>query len=130
MSESFSVSTILPASPERIYKAWLDSTEHGLFSGGLAEISPEVGGAFTAWDGYIKGVTLELTPFSRILQSWRAEDFPEGAEDSQIEVILEEVHGGTRLTLVHSNIPDGQAADFKQGWLDYYFTPMNAYFSE
>jgi uncharacterized protein YndB with AHSA1/START domain len=130
MSESFQVSTILTAGSERIYKAWLDSSEHSQFTGGAAEISPVVGGIFTAWDGYIKGVTLELTPYSRILQSWRADDFPPESEDSQLEVILEEVPGGTRLTLAHSNLPDGQAEEFKQGWLDFYFTPMNAYFSK
>ena len=129
MSASFKVSTLLPASPERIYKAWLDSSEHGLFSGGTAEIDPVIGGAFTAWDGYIKGTTLALTPYTRILQSWRAEDFPEEAVDSQLEVLLEAATGGTRLTLVHSNLPDEQAEEFKQGWVDYYFTPMNAYFS-
>ena len=128
MPESFQISTILPAGPERIYKAWLDSSEHSQFTGGAAEISPVVGGIFTAWDGYIKGVTLELTPYSRILQAWRAEDFPPEAADSQLEVGLEEVPGGTRLTLTHSNLPDGQAEEFKQGWLDFYFTPMQPYF--
>jgi len=128
MSESFTVSTILPTRPERIYKAWLDSSQHGQFTGGVAVISPTVGGAFTTWDGYIQGATLALNPYTRILQSWRAEDFPEGAEDSQLEILLEEVPGGTRLTLIHTNIPDGQAEEFKKGWLDYYFTPMKAYF--
>jgi uncharacterized protein YndB with AHSA1/START domain len=128
MSDSFQLSTILPAGPERIYTAWLDSSEHSQFTGGVAEISPVVSGIFSAWDGYIKGVTLELTPYSRILQSWRAEDFPPEAEDSQLEVRLEEVPGGTRLTLIHSNLPDGQTEEFKQGWLDFYFTPMKAYF--
>ena len=130
MPESFQISTILPAGPERIYIAWLDSSEHSQFTGGAAEISPVVGGIFTAWDGYIKGVTLELIPHSRILQAWRAEDFPLEAADSQLDVRLEEVPGGTRLTLTHSNLPDGQAEEFKQGWLDFYFTPMQAYFSE
>ncbi len=125
---SFQISTILPAGPERIYKAWLDSSEHSLFTGSPAEISPVEGGIFTAWDGYIKGITLELTPYSRILQAWRSEDFPLEAADSQLEVGLEEVPGGTRLTLTHSNLPDGQAEEFKQGWIDFYFSPMQAYF--
>ena len=115
---------------ERIYKAWLDSTEHGDFTGSPAEIDPKIGGSFSAWDGYIEGVTLELAPYHRILQSWRADDFPPEASDSRLEVLLEVVPEGTRLTLVHSNIPDGQAAEFKQGWEDFYFTPMKAYFTE
>jgi len=130
MPESFQISTILPAEPEHIFKAWLDSSEHSQFTGSAAEISPVVGGIFSAWDGYIKGITLELTPYHRILQAWRAEDFPLEAADSQLEVGFEEVPGGTRLTLTHSNLPDGQAEEFKQGWIDFYFTPMLAYFSK
>jgi uncharacterized protein YndB with AHSA1/START domain len=130
MSESLKVSTVLPASPEKVYTAWLDSEAHGRFTGGKAEIDPTVGGAFTAWDGYIQGVTLELEPFRRILQSWRTDDFPAGSPDSRLEVLLEAVEGGTRITLVHTEIPDGQSAEYKQGWLDYYFAPMGEYFSQ
>jgi uncharacterized protein YndB with AHSA1/START domain len=130
MPTSFEVSTILPVKPERLYKAWLDSTEHGEFTGSPAEIVPKVGGEFTAWDGYIQGVNLELAPYRRILQSWRAEDFPPDASDSRLEVLLDVVPDGTRLTLIHSNLPEGQAEEFKQGWIDFYFTPMKAYFTK
>jgi uncharacterized protein YndB with AHSA1/START domain len=129
MTETIEVSTILPASPQQIYEAWIDSDQHSQFTGSPAEINPQVGGSYSAWDGYIKGVTLELTPYSRILQSWRADDFPPEAEDSQLEVRLEEVSDGTLLTLVHTKLPDGQGDEFKQGWMDFYFTPMQAFFS-
>jgi hypothetical protein len=29
--------------------------------------SPRVGGKFTAWDGYIEGITLEMEPDKRIV---------------------------------------------------------------
>jgi len=45
-----------------------------------------------------------------------------------LEVLLEAADGGTRITLRHSNLPvDGTG--YEQGWRDYYFTPMQAYFS-
>lgn len=56
MSESLQVSTILPASAERIYKAWLSSSEHAAFIDASANIMPEVGTSFSMWDGYIEGV--------------------------------------------------------------------------
>ena len=129
MDESLEASTILPASPQQIYLAWLDSTEHGSFTGSTAEIDPQVGGNFTAWDGYIRGKTLELEPYRRILQTWRTDDFPPASPDSTLEVVLLEVDGGTQITLRHSHIPEGQANNYREGWLDYYFTPMAAYFS-
>jgi len=128
MTESLQLSTVLPASPQRVYQAWLSSEEHGLFTGGVAEIDPAAGGAFTAWDGYIQGKTLELEPFSRILQAWRTTDFPAGSPDSLLEVTLAGAEGGTQITLVHTEIPAGQAPEYRQGWEDYYFAPMKEYF--
>ena len=129
MPESFEVSAVLPASPQQLYLAWLSSDEHTAFTGGGAEVDPRVGGRFTAWDGYIEGKTLELEPHRRIVQTWRTAEFPEGSEDSRLEVRLEEADGGTKITLVHTNIPDGQGEDYRHGWLGNYFDPMQEYFS-
>jgi uncharacterized protein YndB with AHSA1/START domain len=129
MLETIEVSTILPANPERIYRAWMDSREHAAFTGGAATIDPKIGGAYSAWDGYIQGITLALEPYHRIVQSWRSSDFPEGSADSRLEVLLEAAEAGTKLTLVHSEIPEGQGEDYRQGWVDNYFNPMEVYFS-
>ena len=130
MTETIQVSAVIPASAERIYKAWLSSQEHTAFTGDKATLDPTVGGQFTGHSGYIKGTTLELEPNSRILQSWRSTDFPNDAEDSLLEVLLEKARGGTRLTLLHTNIPDGQGNEYEQGWKEFYFEPMKRYFSE
>jgi len=119
MTEAITVSTTLPASPEAVYRAWLDAREHSLFRGAKATVERRVGGKFTAWDGYIQGRTLEVEPDRRIVQSWRTTEFPEGSGDSRLEVLLEAVGAGTRVTLVHTNIPDGQGKEYEQGWLDY-----------
>lgn len=129
MAEQLRVWVDLPVSCERLYSAWLDSQEHGSFSGGAAQIDPGVGGAFSAWDGYITGTTLEMEPYRRIVQAWRTSDFPEDAPDSRLEVLLEPAGENTRLTLVHDHIPAGQEQEYQQGWLDYYFEPMKDYFS-
>lgn len=128
MKESLKVSTTLPASPEKVYTAWLSSKEHSAFTGGSAKISNKVGGKFTAWDGYISGKNLELKPYKKIVQAWHTTDFNKTDEDSRLEIILEKIKTGTKLTLIHTNIPKGQAKEYKQGWLDYYFTPMKEFF--
>ena len=130
MPESIKLSVALAATPQQVYAAWLDSEEHSAFTGDEATIDPRVGGRFTAHGGYIKGATLELEPHSRIVQSWRSTDFPEAAEDSLLEVLLEKARGGTRLTLVHTNIPNGQGEEYEQGWKEFYFEPMKQYFLE
>jgi|SRR5664280_993889 len=128
MAYEFTVSDVLPASPQAVYEAWMSSEGHGKMTGGAAEIDPRVGGEFTAWDGYISGRTLALEPGRRIVQSWRTSEFRAADHDSQLEVLLEAVPEGTRITLHQTNVPDGQSG-YEEGWRDNYFDPMRAYFS-
>ena len=127
MSISFEVSESFPASPEEIYAAWLDSDGHSAMTGGLARASAEVGAEFEAWDGYIRGRTLELELGKRILQSWRTSEFEDSDPDSEIEVIFTPIEGGTKVTLRHSNLPP-HGMQYQQGWMDHYFSPMKEYF--
>lgn len=130
MKTEFTISTNLPASPEKIFRAWLSSEGHSAMTGSTAKVEPRVGGKFTAWDGYITGKTLELKPYTRIVQAWRTSEFPDQSPDSRLEILLEAVKDGTKLTLVHSNIPDDQAESYEGGWDDNYFRPMKEYFKD
>jgi uncharacterized protein YndB with AHSA1/START domain len=127
-TESITLWEIFPASPREIYDAWLSSA-HGKMVGSTATVDPRVGGAFTAWDGYIRGTTLELEPYRRIVQAWRTTQFSAASPDSRLELLLEQVEGGTRLTIRHTEIPEGQGATYEQGWIDKYFRPMKEYFA-
>lgn len=128
MKNEFTLTVIFPVKAEKIYKAWLSTKGHAAMTGSSAKVNGRVGGKFTAWDGYIWGTFLELEENHRILQSWRTSEFPEDAEDSRVDVLFEETPGKTKLTLIHTNIPDGQADSYKQGWKDFYFKPMKEYF--
>lgn len=128
--DSIEVSTILPVSPKALYTAWLDSEEHSNFTGAAAEIDPRVGGKYTAWDGYIEGETLEMVAEERIVQSWRSSEFPADSANSRLEVIFEEDNGGTKLTIKHSDIPEGDGDKYRDGWDESYFIPMKNYYSK
>jgi activator of HSP90 ATPase len=129
MKTDLTIKLTLPIPPERLYHDWLDSQAHSAFTGSPAHIQPQVGGEFSAWDGYIQGRTLEAESNRRILQSWRSADFPDGVPDSLVEVLFDARNDGTLLTIHHSRIPSGQADEYEQGWQDYYFKPMRAYYS-
>jgi uncharacterized protein YndB with AHSA1/START domain len=75
-NESILISEVIPATPQRIFSAWMDSAEHSAFTGDEAVVVPEVGGEHQSAGGYIKGRTLELNEGSRIVQSWRTTEFP------------------------------------------------------
>jgi activator of HSP90 ATPase len=130
MSYEFKQSDTIPASPKAIYDAWLDSRGHTAMTGAPATASEQVGGGFTAWDGYIRGQNLELKSGKLIVQSWRTTDFTEDQEDSRITVSLAPVKGGTSVTLTHSNVPDDHKGYENGGWRDHYFEPMKKYFGK
>ena len=131
MSYDFELSCELPDTPEVVYGAWLSSEGHSdMTGGGKAEASDVVGAAHSAWDGYIEGRNVELTPFRRIVQTWRTRQFPEDHPDSLLTIELAPIATGTRLTLTHRGVPDGQTTYEKSGWREFYFEPMHAYFSD
>lgn len=129
MAHDFELSDVLPASPQAIYEAWMSSEGHTGMTGAEATIDPRPGGAFEAWDGYITGKTVALDPGRRIVQTWRTSEFAGSDPDSEIEVLLKAVEGGTKLTLHHRNVPDGQFGYERGGWQESYFDPMRDYFS-
>mgnify|MGYP000209285868 CR=1 FL=1 len=125
----FEIKTTFPVSAQTVYEAWLDSEQHTAMTGGEAVCSDKANESFTAWDGYISGRNLALTPYSKIVQSWRTSEFGEDEEYSKVEVTLVDSDEGCELTLKHSQIPEGQS-DYKTGWEDHYFTPMQVYFTK
>ncbi len=127
--DSLSLSEVIPARPERIYAAWMSSAEHTAFTGDKAVVDPLIGGVYSTFDGYSSGRTVDLQPGRRIVQTWRAEDFPAGSPDSRVEVTLEETVGGTMLTILHTDIPSGLGSHCRDGWLKFYLEPLKSYFA-
>jgi activator of HSP90 ATPase len=116
-------SVIIKAAPHDIYEALMDSKKHARFTSGKASISRKVGGKFSAFDGYCEGVNLELVPDRKIMQTWRASDWPEG-HYSRVTYALEEVAGGTRLTFTQTGVPEERYREISRGWQDYYWAPL------
>lgn len=128
MAYTFTLTATLPAAPQDIYEAWLDSIAHSAMTGGEANMSAEVGAEVSAWDGYITGRNLELIPGQRIVQSWRTSEFDAEDEDSIVTIALQEIDDGTLLTLQHSNVPEAHRSYEEGGWQSNYFEPMTVYF--
>ncbi len=129
MAYQFTLSTLLPAAPLSIYRAWLDTRLHSAMTGGAAMMSNQPGAKISAWGGYISGTNIELVPGERIVQTWRTTKFAETDPDSTVTVQLLSTAEGTRLTLTHSNVPDGHTSYEQGGWQQFYFEPMRRYFS-
>jgi activator of HSP90 ATPase len=124
-----------PAAPARAYAALLDPRQFDrivelsgvmqamhLKSAG-SRINPHAGGAFALFGGYITGRQLELLPNQRIVQAWRAADWPAGV----YSVVRFELHAhdaGCRMVFDQRGFPDEEAKSLAEGWQSHYWEPL------
>src|SRR5262245_48778929 len=109
---------VLKATPERVYKAFLDPDAmvkwlppHG-FTGKIHEIDPRVGGGYRmSFTNFGTGSShsfgakyIELTPNVRIRHTDRFDD-PNLPGEMQVTISLQKVSCGTELTIVQEGIP-------------------------
>ena len=122
---------MLSASPEEVFEALLDSAKHSQFTGAEAHIDRTPGGSFSCYGGRLSGTMLELRPHERIVERWRAGDWPEG-HYSRLTFDLEAIDGGrqTRISMTQTDVPADQFDDINQGWRTYYWSKMAPYFRE
>lgn len=109
--------------PHDIYELLMDSAQHSAFTGEPAVISREAGGIFTAYGDYISGKNLELIPDQKIVQFWRASDWPEGHFSTVMFEIMPIVTG-TKLVFTQTNVPLEFAKSIGEGWKEFYWEKM------
>jgi len=126
------------ADRKRIYQALTDAThfeqvvqlsaakQSGEIGTTPAEISPEVGGAFTLFGGHISGRHLELIPNKRIVQAWRVQSWKPG-EYSIVRFDLVEQGSGTKIVFDHKAFPEGQGQHLAAGWKANYWAALDKY---
>jgi hypothetical protein len=133
----------LRASPARVYGALTNAAEFDKvvrLSGVLSEmkpgaldanptrISPEVGGAFSLFAGYISGRHVEMVPAVRLVQAWHSASWPAGCY-SIARFALAADAGGTALTFDHTGFPAGTGPHLVGGWHEHYWAPLAKYFA-
>src|SRR5882724_5073167 len=131
-AESIHQEPVFKASPRRVYEALTDAkqfTRVVQLSGALqamhlpdkpAEISREAGGAFSLYGGFITGRHVELVPNVRVVQAWRAGDWPPGVYSIARFELLEQ-GSGCKIVFDHSGFPKGEAESLASGWKAHYW---------
>jgi activator of HSP90 ATPase len=113
----------LPAPPQRVYDALLQSAHFTRMTGAPAEIDAREGGNFSCFGGMIVGRNVELVPGQRVVQAWRAGNWPAGVYS--IARFDLQPHGtGTRVVFDHTGFPANDAAHLEAGWEANYWKPL------
>ena len=118
----------IPAEAEEVYEVFMDPAKHAEFTGDDASGSSVVGKEFQAYNGYILAKNLELERGKRIVQEWTTSEWPEGAPPSILTITLKKTTMGTKLTMVHSKVPEEQSDDYEAGWKEHYWSKLEKYF--
>ncbi len=111
------------APPAKIYRALMDSAEHAKFTSAAASIGSEPGSAWSAHDGKISGRQVELIDGTRIVQTWRAGNWPEGTH-SIVRFELSKDGDGTKVVLDHDAVTEEQVPHLESGWTKMYWDPL------
>jgi activator of HSP90 ATPase len=134
-AEAIHQEPVIKSSRKRVYEALTDAKQFDKviqLSGVLqsmhlgdkpAEISREVGGAFTLFGGYIMGRHVELVPNERIVQAWRTGGWAPGVY-SIAKFELVELGSGTQIAFDHTGFPKGEAEVLASGWKAHYWEPL------
>lgn len=114
------------APPAKVYEALMNSAEHSRFTGAPAQISTEVGGAFSCYGGKVHGRNVDLVPNTRIVQAWRPADWPEGVY-TLARFELRDEGGKTRLVFEQDAVPQDAMEHLDGGWKRMYWEPLRKY---
>jgi uncharacterized protein YndB with AHSA1/START domain len=104
------------APPATIYNLLADSKQRTKVTGRKADVSRKVGGAFSADNGRVTGVNVDLVAGKRIVQAWRRDDFPEGIYSMAAVTLTALPGGGTELVLTHRGVPKWLLDDTEENW--------------
>ena len=117
----------IPTTPEEVYIALTNPFTIELWSGYPAIMDEKTETEFSLWEGDIIGKNLEMITNKKVVQEWYFGDQP---EKSIVTINLFEDKKGTQVELNHTNIPDDDFDNIKDGWNEYYFGAIKAFFEE
>lgn len=130
MAKDISQTVTFDATPAVVYRALVDAKQHAAFTGERATNDGKVGGAFSAYDGYIVGFNVELSKGNRIVQAWRANDWPEGAWSIVRFDLVPAGTGRTRVDFCQHGVPDQNHKAITRGWKDFYWTRLGPWLAQ
>ena len=116
------------ATPADIYGTLMSSEKHGALSGQPAKMSSRVGGKWSVGHD-LEGKNVKLTKDKRIVQTWRANNWPKG-KYSKATFALSKATGGTKITFTQTGVPSEAYKEISSGWKAYYWSPLKKSFAK
>jgi activator of HSP90 ATPase len=116
------------ATPADIYGTLMNGERHGALSGQPTKMSTRVGGKWNVGHD-LEGKNVKLTKDKRIVQTWRANNWPKGVY-SKATFALAKANGGTKITFTQTGVPSEFYKEISAGWRSYYWGPLRKTFAK
>ncbi|SFI28523.1 Activator of Hsp90 ATPase homolog 1-like protein [Collimonas sp. OK307] len=118
---------VLKAPPEALFEMYVDPVMHQAITGLPVTIGGEAGAEFSAFDGALTGVMLQVAKPRLIVQTWRSSAFTADDPDSILILSFHTQGEHGRIELVHLDVPDQDYEQVKIGWREKYFEPWREF---
>ncbi len=120
MSDTFSCSIEVAASPETVFEYFIDAELMVTWIGDHALLDAQPGGEFTLdIEGIpVRGQYLEVVPPERVVVSWGhagSETLPPNSTEVQFS-LSPTAEGGTLIEVEHRNLPVEHLSSHQMGW--------------
>ena len=120
----------IAAKPETVFHLLTDRAEYVRWKGREAQLDARPGGIFKVifanGTDIVSGRFVEVVPSRRVVFTWGWENSPFVPPGrSTVEIDLEPEGDGTRLRLVHRDLPAESLAGHTEGW-DYFLPRLTA----
>ena len=124
MAFDLALEFILSAKPKRVMELLTDPMLIRKWSGEEAILENKAGGRFEMFDGWVSGEVTK-TGSNELAYTWKAANWPEGTQPSEVHYLLKEDEAGTKVIIKHTNLPNADEMNsHKTGWTDFFFDPM------
>jgi len=128
--KTISQSITFNASADELYELLVNPRKLTKITGEKAANTQKEGGKFSAYDNYITGTNIKLSPGKLIIQKWTCQDFPEGTETEVKIELKKKTEKTTDLVFTHTGVPDDFFEDISEGWNQFYWEPIKDYLDE
>jgi len=110
-----------------IYETLLDPQRVQAFTQSASTVTKELNKQFSLFGGSITACNIELVPNEKIVQKWRAADWPEG-HFSTVTIKLKSEDNGTKLVLKQVEVPSNDLSRTETNWHNYYWQRIKMVF--
>ncbi len=119
----------LDAPVNEVYKALTDALLLSRLTGMTAQMDNFEGGRFHTWNNKSHGIIMRLISDTRIVQSWRHDEFPDGMY-SIVIFDLEATEHGSRVSFNQIGVPEDSSGWLTEAWKRDFWVPLSEHLSD